>query len=100
MFVEPTCISTGLKGTQCEVCGERVTEVTMPMTSHTPGAWEDYRQATCTEEGIRVQRCAYCGETLKTETVPASGHKFDRWSTDGNGQQSRTCAVCGYTEYK
>lgn len=100
VFQEATCLTASSKGVKCTVCGQVIRQTAIPMTGHTPGMWLDLRMATCTAEGTRVQRCAVCGETLKTETIPALGHSFTEWAAGGEGQQSRYCSACGYTEYR
>ncbi|MCD7775130.1 MAG: leucine-rich repeat domain-containing protein, partial [Clostridiales bacterium] len=64
-------------------------------------------ESTCTEDGYTGDICCYyCGEILEYGTVipSANGHTFTDWETVKEptyleqGETSRYCTVCGYTE--
>ncbi len=64
------------------------------------------KAATCTEAGYTGDEvCTVCGETVKQgETIAAKGHTWGEWkvtkaaTTSAEGEQTRTCSVCGETE--
>ncbi|MCD7827713.1 MAG: leucine-rich repeat domain-containing protein [Clostridiales bacterium] len=64
-------------------------------------------ESTCTEDGYTGDICCYyCGEILEYGAVipSANGHTFTDWETVKEatyleqGETSRYCTVCGYTE--
>lgn len=70
--------------------------------------------ATCTTPGLKEHfECVICHQLLTSvgedrevlleqdiidETKPALGHEWGDWKDIGNGQQERTCAICGETQ--
>ena len=74
--------------------------------------------ATCKKEGnIAYWRCEYCGMYFSDENantaidesdivIPKTGHTFTEWETNiaatesADGQQTRTCSICGVKETK
>ncbi len=64
------------------------------------------KQPTCTEAGYYDAICDRCGVTVNKniEAIPAKGHSFSAWSvvtpstTTNEGQEKRTCSVCGASE--
>lgn len=60
---------------------------------HVAGGWETTGYADCMNAGQRVQKCTICGAVLNSEEIPKGDHQ---WTEDG---YTRTCSVCGATEY-
>ena len=60
---------------------------------------------TCTEAGYTTYTCA-CGDSYIADEVAAIGHNMGEWETTkapactAEGEQKRTCSVCGYAETK
>ena len=58
---------------------------------------------TCTDKGYTLHKCA-CGDSYKDGETAALGHSFGEWTVtveatyDAEGEQARTCSVCGATE--
>ena len=84
----------------CTDCGKRLGEETIPATGHTTGEWQSIAP-TCTEAGIEGKCCTSCDELIEGEIIAALGgsHTFGEWEKFYN-RQARTCATCGYIEYK
>ena len=101
----PTLTETGLKGIECEVCGEFLCTVTMPKLSepvdpvdpvdpidpvdpvdpsnpshtHTyDGAFTIDTAATCTTGGQKSRHCTHTNCTARTDVtvIPATGHNY------------------------
>lgn len=95
----PTLTETGLKGIECEVCGEFLCTVTMPKLSepvdpidpvdpvdpsnpshtHTyDGAFTIDTAATCTTNGQKSRHCTHANCTARTDVtvIPAKGHNY------------------------
>lgn len=100
-----TCTEAG-KGAYtvqyASVNGEKTVtgEVVIPATGHQHMKVVNQKDATETEAGYTGDTvCEDCGEVLeKGEEIPASGHSYGEWITDGKGNKSHTCTVCGNTE--
>ena len=57
-------------------------------------------EPTCTEPGQILTEDSET-HSITAETVPALGHSFGEWETISDScYESRTCMVCGYTEYR
>ena len=59
---------------------------------------------TCYSTGVRTYRCS-CGDSY-TETIPMIDHSYGNWETSAEpsctneGEECRSCSVCGNTEYR
>ena len=102
--VAPTCTAEGYTVYTCaNGCGTTEKKDIVPAKGHNLQL-VDSKDATCTAAGYKKYECANgCGET-KTETINAKGHSWGNWvvtkeaTEDEEGQQVRTCSVCGATE--
>ena len=60
---------------------------------------------TCTEQGYTTHTCA-CGESYVDSYIAAKGHTFGAWTQvkaptcGAEGQDMRTCTVCGAANYR
>lgn len=53
---------------------------------------------TCTEDGYIEYTCD-CGDT-HTDPLPATGHSWGEWTPAGDGEEVRSCEVCGAEDYR
>lgn len=53
---------------------------------------------TCTEDGYVEYTCD-CGDT-HTDPLPATGHSWGEWMPAGDGEEVRSCEVCGAEDYR
>lgn len=53
---------------------------------------------TCTEDGYVEYTCD-CGDT-HTDPLPATGHSWGEWTPAGDGEEVRSCEVCGAEDYR
>lgn len=53
---------------------------------------------TCTEDGYVEYTCD-CGDT-HTDPLPATGHRWGEWTPAGDGEEVRSCEVCGAEDYR
>lgn len=53
---------------------------------------------TCTEDGYVEYTCD-CGDTY-TDPLPATGHSWGEWMPAGDGEEVRSCEVCGAEDYR
>ena len=53
---------------------------------------------TCTEDGYVEYTCD-CGDT-HTDLLPATGHSWGEWTPAGDGEEVRSCEVCGAEDYR
>lgn len=53
---------------------------------------------TCTEDGYVEYTCD-CGDTY-TDPIPATGHSWGEWMPAGDGEEVRSCGVCGAEDYR
>lgn len=53
---------------------------------------------TCTEDGYIEYTCD-CGDSY-TEPLPATGHSWGEWTPAGDGEEVRSCEVCGAEDYR
>lgn len=99
-----TCTEDGTKTIACTRCKE-VQTVTIPKLGHNYTA----RAAvppSCTTSGYTPYTCATCGDTYNVydSSKPATGHTWGDWTVTKaptettDGEQTRTCSVCGATE--
>lgn len=56
--------------------------------------------ATCTEDGEEYDICTECGDTFNHVVIPALGHSWSEWTQYSDDKESKTCSVCGRTEYR
>ena len=81
-----------------EGCGNEILGIIVPhdrMTQH------EAKAATCTEKGWNAYEvCETCGYSTKKE-IDALNHDWGSWTSNGNGQHTRTCGRDGsHTETK
>ena len=101
----PTCMSEGVKGIHCTVCGriKPGTAVTLPKTAHPFGDWIVEEEPTCEGTGRRVRFCTACHFMVR-ETTQANGHSFGEWTVTtqptcvADGERERSCSVCNKKE--
>lgn len=55
-------------------------------------------EPTCTEDGYVEYTCD-CGDT-HTDPLPATGHSWGEWMPTGDGEEVRSCEVCGAEDYR
>ena len=55
-------------------------------------------EPTCTEDGYVEYTCD-CGDT-HTDPLPATGHSWGEWTPAGDGEEVRSCEVCGAEDYR
>lgn len=53
---------------------------------------------TCTEDGYVEYTCD-CGDTY-TDPLPSTGHSWGEWTPAGDGEEVRSCGVCGAEDYR
>lgn len=53
---------------------------------------------TCTEDGYVEYTCD-CGDSY-TDPLPATGHSWGEWTPAGDGEEVRSCEVCGAEDYR
>lgn len=53
---------------------------------------------TCTEDGYVEYTCD-CGDS-HTDPLPATGHSWGEWTPAGDGEEVRSCEVCGAEDYR
>lgn len=95
--VEATCTENGYTKTECEECGEILSEVIIDATGHTEETIIE--PATETEEGKTTVKCSSCGEILQEVVIPANhSHTYETVTTEAtctvNGKTVTRCSVC------
>ena len=55
-------------------------------------------EPTCTEDGYVEYTCD-CGDS-HTDPLPATGHSWGEWTPAGDGEEVRSCEVCGAEDYR
>lgn len=55
-------------------------------------------EPTCTENGYVEYTCD-CGDS-HTDPLPATGHSWGEWTPAGDGEEVRSCEVCGAEDYR
>lgn len=53
---------------------------------------------TCTEDGYVEYTCD-CGDSY-TDPLPTTGHSWGEWTPAGDGEEVRSCGVCGAEDYR
>lgn len=101
-----TCTEDGTKTYACKRtdCGATKTEV-IPKTGHNYTAGTA-QAPSCTTSGYTPYTCSRCNDTYKSydASKPATGHNWGDWNVTvaptetTDGEQTRTCSVCGATE--
>lgn len=76
--------------------------VTEPPKSHNWGDWTVVTPATCGQDGLMKRKCQDedCDE-VEYDTIDATGNhpwSDNDWIASGDGEETRTCPVCGETE--
>lgn len=74
----------------CAVCGEVISNTSVPAKGHTFGEWEETKVPTCTEPGDQKAVCQDC-EVEFTQEIPATGYTPGEWM----GVTAPTCMTCG-----
>ncbi|MBE6945571.1 MAG: hypothetical protein E7459_05735, partial [Ruminococcaceae bacterium] len=101
VVTEPTCTEMGYTTYTCSVCGDTYKDDYVNPTGHIYE--KTVTEPTCTEIGYTTYTCA-CGHSYVSDYVAAKGHSFGDWEVvkpgtcTENGQEKRTCTVCGATE--
>ena len=106
----PTCTEMGSDCMVCSRCGDEIDEELMEDPDNHD--WElvsTIKEPTCKEPGLGTFTCGWCGETQQME-IPNDDieHTWGAWviTTQANcsigkdGEQKRTCTVCGEVEYE
>ena len=79
----------------CQYCGAEDPDY----VPHEHDYHETYRvDPTCTEDGYIEYTCD-CGDTY-TDPLPATGHTWGEWTPAGEGEEVRSCEVCGAEDYR
>ena len=73
---EPTCTEEGHEYQECETCGQKIDESSIPALGHTPGQWIIDEEASCTHEGSKHQDCTVCGETIAEYILELTNGRF------------------------
>ena len=92
--VDATCTEDGKVTVKCTVCGEIISEETIPATGHAMGDWEVTTYPTFDEEGLKVKSCANCDyeETEALKPVKLRTTRIISSEIEGN-----TIRIVGYT---
>ncbi len=85
--------ATGLKHTECTVCGKKLSEETIPATgqqhTHTFGSW-------LTDDVKHWKQCEQCGEIADEAAHAPSQWVIDKAATEtATGLKHKECTVCG-----
>lgn len=100
---EATCNQSGIKHTECTLCGDMVEVQAIDRTNdHTPGPFRTLTAATCNSAGVMYRECLNCKALVDTKVSPATGsHRIGaQWITDKeatcgqNGVQHKECLDC------
>ena len=79
----------------CRYCGAEDPD----HVPHEHDYYETHRvDPTCTEDGYVEYTCD-CGDT-HTDPLPATGHSWGEWTPAGDGEEVRSCEVCGAEDYR
>lgn len=79
----------------CRYCGAEDPD----HVPHEHDYYETHRvDPTCTEDGYIEYTCD-CGDSY-TDPLPASGHSWGEWTPAGDGEEVRSCEVCGAEDYR
>ncbi len=102
--MEPSCTTAGYDKLICDLCGELLSETTLPALGH------DYidhaaKAATCTSAGWNAyQTCRRCDYSTYVE-IPAFGHDYEDHAakaatcTSAGWNAYQTCRRCDYSTY-
>ncbi len=92
--VDATCTEDGKVTVKCTVCGEIISEETIPATGHAMGDWEVTKYPTFDEEGLKTKSCANCDyeETEALKPVKLRTTRIISSEIEGN-----TIRIVGYT---
>ena len=97
--IEPTCLSEGLKHTECEWChtvGESNISIAI-----VPHEYEEIidSEATCTQYGTGHKQCKWCDTVGDTYTIDKTEHTYTDVVVEATcqhgGHTEHTCSVCG-----
>ena len=92
--VDATCTEDGKVTVKCTVCGEIISEETIPATGHTMGDWEVSEYPTFDAEGEKVKSCANCDYT---ETEALKPVKLRTTRIISSEIEGNTIRIVGYT---
>ena len=119
-----TCTTDGVMTYTCQACGKATKTEVIPATGHKYGSWtsnndgthsqvcihDDYTQTenctytedviapTCTAQGYTLHTCTVCGYSYKDNYTDIIPHDLTDWESDGNGNHTRHCNNCDYSE--
>ena len=100
---EATELKAGEEQRVCTRCGEIEVREIPPKENHIHNYTEVVYLPDCTEDGFTQKTCE-CGSSVTENIVKAPGHQYGDWTkilaptTQQEGIESHTCAVCGATE--
>ena len=98
---EPTCTAEGEETRTCSVCG--ATE-NRPVEKKAHDLFRVEEASTCKVQGVSYDVCDSCGNTFNYTVLPLAPHTFGEWAVTtestctAEGEETRTCSVCGVTE--
>ena len=101
VITEPTCTAEGEETRTCSVCG--ATE-TRPVEKKAHDLFRVEEASTCKVQGVSYDVCDSCGNTFNYTVLPLAPHTFGEWAVTteptctAEGEETRTCSVCGATE--
>ena len=99
--VPASCTVNGMEYDICTECGETFNEKVIPMGHKLNHV---VVPSTCKVAGMEYDICSECGETFNEKTLPLAAHTWGEWTvvkeatTTAEGQEKRTCSVCGEVE--
>ena len=99
--VPASCKVNGMEYDICTECGETFNEKVIPMGHKLNHV---VVPSTCKVAGMEYDICSECGETFNEKTLPLAAHTWSEWTvvkeatTTAEGQEKRTCSVCGEVE--
>ena len=99
--VPASCTVNGMEYDICTECGETFNEKVIPMGHKLNHV---VVPSTCKVAGMEYDICSECGETFNEKTLLLAAHTWSEWTvvkeatTTAEGQEKRTCSVCGEVE--
>ena len=103
--IEATCTSQKQIKKKCTRCETIEYEKVGDFLNH---SWieDSVIEATCSHPKQLINKCSMCGTTETIEDGSTIPHSFGDWlvsidpTTEKEGQQTRKCTVCDYSENK
>ena len=114
---EPTCWNNGYEKVSCTICGDVISERTIPSKGHVPcQSYKIIEKGTCATDGLKGLYCSVCNGLLVADIIiPAYGHEMGEWLNEdmiecnNPGDLVRYCThvnesdeydACVYREYQ